>query len=163
MDEKDGQPIVDRERNETTAEQADRNWGELLQEMRVMETGAQILTAFLFTLPFQQRFTQLDKIERTSYLVLLLLAVTVTALLLAPVSLHRILFRHRLKRALVERTGWFVRVTLVGVGLLVAGAAALVFDMVAGRIAGVVVLGLLLLLVTSLWFLYPRIMNRAWR
>jgi hypothetical protein len=53
------------ERHETEAERADRNWGELLQELRVSQTGVQLLTAFLLSLPLQQRFTQLTTTQRT--------------------------------------------------------------------------------------------------
>ena len=48
------------ERNETPAERLDRNWSELLQELRVTQTGIQILTGFLLILPFQARFLDLD-------------------------------------------------------------------------------------------------------
>lgn len=160
MTTRDGEAVLDDGREETPAEQADRNWNELLQEMRVMQTGTQILAAFLFTLPFQQRFTTLDNVQRGGYLVLVILAAAVTALILTPISLHRSLFRHRLKRRLVENSAWFVRASLAGVALLVAGTAALVFDIVLGRTAGVIVLGVLLALVCALWFIYPHLVER---
>ena len=62
------------------AEALDRNWNELLQELRVTQTGLQILTGFLVTLPFQQRFTQLDTFERGVYLGALAVAVSATVL-----------------------------------------------------------------------------------
>ena len=58
-----------RDRDETEAQRLDRNWSSLLQELRVAQTGVQLLTGFLLTLPFQQRFTQLDGVMRTVYLV----------------------------------------------------------------------------------------------
>src|SRR5215213_2429038 len=82
---------------ETERERINRNWDELLQELRVTQTGVQILTGFLLTLPFQQRFEDLDDYQRDLFLVLVLLAVLTTALIVAPVSLHRILFRKHLK------------------------------------------------------------------
>src|SRR5699024_8412941 len=57
-----------RGRHETKDERSDRNWGELLQELRVTQTGAQILTGFLLTVPFQSRFTELDDVQVTAYL-----------------------------------------------------------------------------------------------
>ncbi|MBT1001527.1 sodium:proton antiporter [Paenarthrobacter sp. DKR-5] len=163
MASKDGEAVVGDGREETDAERADRNWNELLQEMRVMQTGTQILAAFLFTLPFQQRFTSLDDVQRTGYLVLVALAAAVTALILTPISLHRFLFRHGLKKRLVDNSTWFVRAGLAGVALLVAGTAALVFDIVLGRTAGTVVLVALLALVFSLWFAYPKLVERRGR
>jgi hypothetical protein len=59
LPEEEKAPIVDYERGETATQKADRHWGELLQEMRVMETGTQILGGFLLTLPFQQGFRPL--------------------------------------------------------------------------------------------------------
>ena len=58
----------DTDRDETEAQRLDRNWSSLLQELRVTQTGVQLLTGFLLTLPFQARFTQLDDTMRTAYL-----------------------------------------------------------------------------------------------
>jgi tRNA uridine 5-carbamoylmethylation protein Kti12 len=52
---------------ETKTERLDRNWSSLLQELRVVQTGVQLLTGFLVTLPFQQRFDRLDDQMRTVY------------------------------------------------------------------------------------------------
>ena len=88
----------DADRDETEAERLDRNWSSLLQELRVAQTGVQLLTGFLLTLPFQQRFTQLDTTMRTIYLVTVACSLASTLLLVAPVAMHRVLFRkHRLK------------------------------------------------------------------
>ena len=72
------------DRHETETEGLDRNWNELLQELRVTQTGVQILAGFLLTLPFQQRFSALEDEQRTAYLVSLSSAVLATALLVAP-------------------------------------------------------------------------------
>jgi Family of unknown function (DUF6328) len=82
-------------RDETETERLDRNWSELLQELRVTQTGTQIITGFLLTLAFKQRFTDLDQFQIDVYLVLVVIAAFTTALGLAPVSLHRSLFRRR--------------------------------------------------------------------
>ena len=82
-------------RDETPLERLDRNWDELLQELRVTQTGVQILTAFLLTVPFTNGFSQLDGFQRDCYLVVLCGSVLTTALLMAPVAYHRVLFRQR--------------------------------------------------------------------
>ena len=89
-------------RHETETERLDRNWNELLQELRVTQTGVQILAGFLLTLPFQQRFADLD--ERSADRIPRGLASSVRrhGLLVAPVSAHRVLFRRRAKRELVR-------------------------------------------------------------
>src|SRR4028119_1692499 len=67
-------------RDETEDERNDRNWAELLQELRVTQTGTQILMAFLLTIAFQPTFRQLGSFERTVYLVLVFVAAITTAL-----------------------------------------------------------------------------------
>jgi hypothetical protein len=148
-------------RRETAAERSDRNWNELLQELRVTQTGVQILTGFLLTLPFQERFEELDDYQRTLYLVLVLLAVLTTGLITAPVSLHRILFGKRLKRELVVSGDRLARSGLVTLSLTIAGAAMLVFDVVAGRTAGWVVGAAVLVLLTVFWLVYPLRVTRS--
>jgi Family of unknown function (DUF6328) len=147
--------------HETAAERLDRNWNELLQELRVTQTGVQILTGFLLTLPFQERFTDLDHYQRTVYLVLVVLAVITTGLIVAPVSLHRIMFRKHLKAELVESADKLARAGLVFLGLTITGAALLVFDVVLDRTAGYLVGGAVLVLLAVLWFLVPVRLTRT--
>lgn len=91
------QPWDQTARHETEAERLDRNWSSLLQELRVVQTGVQLLTGLLLTLPFQERFSMLDEPMRIVYLVTVACSAAATALLVAPVGMHRILFRrHRL-------------------------------------------------------------------
>ena len=72
-------------RHETPNERYDRNWNELMQEFRVLQTGTQIMAGFLLTLPFQQRFTELGPFDHVLYLCLVIFAVLVTLFALAPV------------------------------------------------------------------------------
>jgi Family of unknown function (DUF6328) len=123
-------------RNESVEEQMDRNWIELLQELRVLQTGVQLLAGFLLTLPFQARFQTLDDFQVNLYLANVALAALTTALILLPVSVHRRLFRLRLKETLVSSADRIAKVALAGVGLLSVGTSALVFDVTAGRTAG---------------------------
>ena len=84
-----------RARSETETERLDRNWGDLLQELRVVQTGVQLLTGLLLTVPFQARFGDLTDFQRVIYLATVSVSVTSTALLIAPVALHRLLFRRK--------------------------------------------------------------------
>src|SRR6478609_8308718 len=88
-------------RDETSDERADRNWTETLQELRVLQTGTQILTGFLLALAFQPGFADLDGRRRGMCLSLIVLAAMSAIVALAPVALHRILFRARAKAAVV--------------------------------------------------------------
>jgi tellurite resistance protein TehA-like permease len=140
-------------RNETREEQLDRNWMELLQELRVLQTGVQILAGFLLTLPFQQRFEELDDFQIGLYLVNVALAALTTAFILLPVSVHRRLFRHRLKETLVSSADNITKIALGGVAALSVGTAALVYDVTAGRTAGLTA-GLVLLAVLAVLLVY---------
>lgn len=157
-DERDADPGDGR--HETYTERMDRNWNELLQELRVTQTGAQLLTGFLLTIPFQQRFGRLDGYERGLYLVLVVLAVLAVALIVTPVSLHRTLFRRRLKSELVAAGSWLARAGLVVLALALAGVASLLFDVVVSRVAGWVAGGLAAALMAGLWWVLPHLLAR---
>ena len=141
-------------RDESLAERMDRNWAELLQELRVLQTGVQILAGFLLTLPFQSRFETLDDYQTWLYLANVVVAALTTATILLPVSVHRRLFQQGLKETLVTSANTIAQVSLAGVGLLSVGTTSLVFDVVAGRraglTAGVGLLAVLLLLLVVL-------------
>jgi len=147
-------------RNETESERLDRNWAELLQELRVVQTGTQILTGFLLTLVFQQRFTDLDPYQVEIYLILVALSALATVLALTPVSLHRALFRHRAKPQIVRFTNVILELTLVVVGLTLAGTTLLVFDVVAGHTAGIIAGSVTLILAGLAWALLPAFARR---
>ena len=118
-----GVPDRSHGRQETPEQRSDRNWNELLQELRVMQTGVQILTGFLLILPFQSRFADLDDHQRTVYLTLVLVCVATTGLLVAPVALHRALFRKHLKRSVVTGGDLMARAGLVLLAIALAGTA----------------------------------------
>ena len=120
-------------RDESVNERMDRNWIELLQELRVTQTGTQILTGFLLSIAFQQRFADLSRAQHRTYLVLVLVAVLTTALALAPVNLHRGLFREHAKVEVVRTAHIMLRMALIGVAAVLIGTVLLIFDVVAGR------------------------------
>lgn len=150
-----GVPDRSRGRPETPEQRSDRNWNELLQELRVMQTGVQILTGFLLILPFQSRFADLDDYQRTVYLTLVLVCVATTGLLVAPVALHRALFRKHLKRSVVTGGDRMARAGLVLLAIALAGTAELVFDVVLGRTAGIVVGAASAVVLLGLWAVVP--------
>ena len=136
-------------------ERSDRNWTEILQELRVIQTGTQILTGFLLTLAFQSRFTELDHYQVVLYLALVGAAVLATALALAPVSLHRALFARKVKPQLVTASDRLLKVTLVVVSLTLVGTAMLIFDVVVGRAAGITAGVLTAVVAATLWMVLP--------
>lgn len=151
---RNGDPDGD-DRGETEAEKLDRNWAELLQELRVIQTGTQILTGFLLTLAFQPRFADLDQYQVDTYLGLVISAGLATILALTPVSLHRVLFRKKAKAEIVRIANRLLKVTLAAVGITLVGTIMLIFDVVVGRQAGWIAGGATLVLVVLAWLVLP--------
>lgn len=160
MDTKTGPDDLDADpndgRRETATERLDRNWDEILQELRVIQTGTQILTGFLLAAVFQSRFSDLDDYQKGVYASLVVVTILTTVMGLAPVSLHRILFRQHAKATIVGATDRFLQVTMAGVAVTLAGTAMLIFDFVFGRAGGIVAGVGVLLVVTLLWVVVPR-------
>lgn len=141
----------------------DRNLEELLQELRVIQTGVQILTGFLLTVPFSARFEDLDDLQRTWFLVVISGSVLTTGLVVAPVAFHRTLFRRRRRRWLVESAHTSARAGLLMLALTSAGVLFLVFDIVVGTSVGVVALVVALLFFATCWLAIPALEGRRSR
>jgi hypothetical protein len=148
-------------RNETESERWDRNWADVLQELRVLQAGTQILTAFLLAIAFQPRFTDLDDFQLVLYLALVSVSIITTVLSLLPVSAHRIMFRHLAKEATVRIGDRMLRAVLVGVSLSMIGTAMLIFDFVLGREAGILAAGTITVIVIALGVLLPLVVRNA--
>ncbi|MCK8614002.1 DUF6328 family protein [Gordonia sp. C13] len=143
------------ERDETETQRLDRNWNSLLQELRVVQTGVQILTGFLLTLPFQDGFEELGGALRVVYLVTVSFAVGAAILLAAPVALHRALFRRHQLGLLVNRAHRLAFAGLALLGLALSGAITVVFGATAGPVPSVVA-GLCTFVLFSLaWIVLP--------
>ena len=147
-------------RDETPNERADRNWEELLQELRVMQTGTQILTGFLLAVAFTPRFEDMDEFQRDVYVGLVALAALATILALAPVGMHRALFGRRRKPELVRVAARIVKIDLVAIAALTIGVTTLIIDFTVDRAAGLIALVSSLVVVVLLWVLLPRLVKR---
>jgi hypothetical protein len=145
--------------NETEAAKLDRNWNELLQELRVSQTGVQVLTGFLLTLPLQPTFAELSTLERNLYVVAISLSILATALLVAPVSMHRVLFRKRRKESLVEVGSWVAKAGLTTLALASAAVTAFVFSIVFSESTGLWVGAVTLAVFAFTWLAVPLLMQ----
>ena len=125
----------DREQ-ESPAERIDRNWVELLQELRVSQTGVQILTGFLLTLPLQPAFHELTGFERGAYVVAISASIVATCLIITPVAMHRALFQRRRKETLVRLGHSIAIVGLAFLATAIAGVVTLVFSIIFGGTTG---------------------------
>lgn len=104
-------------RKETENERADRQWSELIQEVRVAQTGVQIMFGFLLTVAFTPRFTTLAETDKTIYLITVVLGAAATGALIGPVAFHRVVSGRRMKSRAVT---WASRLTVTGLFLLLA-------------------------------------------
>lgn len=108
-------------RDETAEQRADRQWQELIQEIRVAQTGVQILFGFLLTVAFTPAFAGLPQTEKAIYIVTVVLGSLATGALIGPVAFHRIVSGRRIKP---EAVAWAARLTFVGLVLLLATCTA---------------------------------------
>jgi drug/metabolite transporter (DMT)-like permease len=151
------------ERSESRTQRLDRNWACLLQELRVVLTGVQLLSGFLLTLPFQQRFTVLNEEMRLLYLATVTCSVAATVLLTTPVALHRMLFRrHRLSQ-LVTVSHRLTMLGLLLLGAAVSGVATIVFGIIGGGQVGIAAGTVIAVLWISLWVALPLAARRGTR
>ena len=153
--EADGRDAEADGRDETENERADRNYSELLQELRVAQTGVQILFAFLLTMPFTQRFHDVRSEMRWLYLGTLVAATVATACLIAPVSHHRILFGRHRKPDLVRFANRLAHVGLAALMVAILGAVFLVVDVVSSQGVAVGTAAALAVLFLGTWYVQP--------
>src|ERR1700745_347728 len=148
---KEGEPRRREERSKEEQARLNRQMQELLNEVRVAMPGVQVLFGFLLTVPFQQRFQQVDDFQRGVYLVTLIAAASATAFLIAPSAYHRVMFERHDKPIIIRHgTVQF----LIGIALLAVamkGGVLLVTDVRFGATTVVIVVAGLASLYFTLW------------
>ena len=142
-------------RREHPLERADRNMLEMLQELRVAQTGVQILFAFLLSLTFTERFGRIDEFQRWTYVVTLLLTLLTTGLLVAPAAIHRMLFGQGAKPITVRIGHRLFMAGLAALTLTLTGVVLLVLDIAVGRSFAWWTAAVVGLLLVGLWFVLP--------
>jgi Family of unknown function (DUF6328) len=150
-------------RPETELERWDRNFTELLQELRVAQTGVQILFGFLLTVPFSTRFTRTNTLQVSVYAVTLLSCAVTAALLISPVSQHRRVFRQGRKPELVMHSARMAQAGLFLLMVTVTGAVFLVLDFVAGLTLAGPLAALVAAVYYRLWYRPLRLPRRLLR
>ncbi|RKE17487.1 DUF6328 family protein [Streptomyces sp. TLI_171] len=149
-----------RGRHETPNERADRRWNELLQEVRVAQTGAQILFGFLLSVVFTPRFTSLSTFERNLYVVTVVLGALATGALIAPVAYHRLLAGRRLKPELVDATSRVVTLGVVLLALTVGSALLLLLHLALGGPLSWLIAAVVMAWFGLWWLLLPWLLLR---
>lgn len=140
---------------ETAKERLDRNFAELLQEMRVAQTGVQILLGFLLTMVFATGFADVDGWELWLYASSVCLTTLAMGLLVAPVPIHRLLFRRGMKPHLVRLTHLLTAAGLVVLLLAVSSAVSLALVVALGPAPGLIAGGFLAVTLFCIWYVLP--------
>ena len=147
-------------RDESSAERADRNMVELLQELRILQIGVQITFAFLLTIAFAPRFPQLSSTQRNVYVATLLLSLIALTVLATPVAIHRALFRRGVKEEIVTISARCASLGLLFLAADLDCAVFLIIDVVLGHIAAFVITGCVAMAFLGLWFVVPWFLRR---
>lgn len=142
-------------RGEKPHQRADRNFVELLQELRVMQTGVQVLFGLLLTVSFTAAFSEADDFQRGVYVITLVNSAVATALFTAPVAFHRRLFQRGRKADVVRTAHRLLQAGMVMLLLAVVGALLLVVDHAVGRLPGILISSLVGLVCVLLWYVLP--------
>ncbi|AUY53539.1 DUF6328 family protein [Streptomyces sp. CB01881] len=148
-------------RNETPQERADRLWNELLQEVRVCQTGAQILFGFLIGVAFTPRFAALPDFDKNLYVATVVLGAIATGALIAPVAFHRFLAGHGMKPELIHVAGRLIAIGLTTLALTISAALLLLLRTATGSPAAAWTLSAVVLLwFTTTWLVLPWVVLR---
>ncbi len=155
MKSDDPAPDASDTRREPDQKRLARNMGELLQELRVAQTGVQILFAFLLSVAFTPRFAAATGFQRTTMIVTVLLTTVSTALLMAPAAWHRRYFRKGRRADIID---WGSRVAVIGLvllGVAITSAVLLVASEVVGQTAAIVLAACVAVVFAVVWFALP--------
>jgi hypothetical protein len=147
--------------DEDAGERLDRQWNELLQELRLAQTGTQILFAFLLAIAFQPRLQEADKFTHDVYLGTLITSAMAVGLFLAPISFHRIVFQQNLRDRMVPITHNLATAALVLLIVAIAGGVLLAADVVLSRPVAIIVVAVVLLLFALFWYVVPAWVRRT--
>ncbi len=140
---------------EESREIRDRQVAEMLQELRVAITGGQILFGFLLTVPFAQRWSETDDLQRALFLITLVAIATATGCFIAPTAAHRVRFHQRDRSFLVHYANGAALAGLVSLLVAMTCAVLLVTDFVFDRTTAVLATAGVGLVLVTLWFAVP--------
>jgi hypothetical protein len=150
----------DDDREESDEERLDRNWNEMLQELRVVQTGVQLLSGFLLTLPFTNKFDDLDTWQVRLYLALVLTSGLAVGVTLTPIMVHRRVFGQRVKDRVVATGHALTQVVMGLLALLIVGICTLIFSVVISWSAAIVVAGCTTAALFTLLIVVPLLVAR---
>lgn len=152
-----------RRESEDEHERLDRHWNELLQELRLAQTGTQILFAFLLSIAFTNRFQDADAFTHDVYAITLVASALAAGLFLAPVSFHRIVFQQQMRDRMIPIASRMTTAGLVFLTLAINGGILLAIDVVLDRRTAIITVTGVLLWFILFWYVLPTWIRRTSR
>lgn len=146
---------------EAERERLDRHWNELLQELRLAQTGTQILFAFLLSIAFTNRFQDADRFTHDVFAGTLIASALAMGLFLAPVSFHRIVFQRRLRDRMIPIAHHLATGGLAFLLLAIGGGVLLALDVVLSRTAAIVTVAIVFAWFVGFWYILPAYVRRT--
>ena len=146
---------VEEHTGEDPQERTARELIELLQELRIVIPGVQILFAFLLTVPFSQGFTKLTTVQQYVFFATLLCTAAATALLIAPSAHHRLLFRRGVREQRLQMGNTLAILGLVFLVPAMVGVVYVITDLIFGVTTALIVTVVMALSFLLLWFILP--------
>ena len=134
---------------------SDQDMGDLLQELRILLQGSQVLTAFLIILPFNQGFEKIDQIEKWVFIGTFICSVASLVLFSAPAAQHRLIRPIRNRPRFKNFATQMVILGLIPASLALVGVAHLVSSTAIGNEVALVVTALVALVIALLWWIIP--------
>ncbi|TDV47947.1 DUF6328 family protein [Actinophytocola oryzae] len=140
---------------ESRDEQLARNVSELLQELRVAQTGVQFLFGFLLSVAFTEHYARASGFEQVVHLVAVVFATASVALFTAPAAWHRLLFRRGRRPEIVAVANRLTVAGLASLAVAMTATVLLLFKVVAGTAVASVAAVVVAALFAVLWFVLP--------
>jgi hypothetical protein len=147
--------LIEQKTEENEQERRARELAELLQELRVVLPGVQVLFAFLLTVPFSARFGGVSPLQQTVFFGTLVCTAISAGLLLAPSAHHRLLWRQQAREHRLRTAN---RLAIAGIILLVPGMVGAIFvitDILFGSTAAAVGTAAIAAFFVYVWFVMP--------
>jgi hypothetical protein len=151
----DAEEQIEEKTGEDEHERRVRELAELLQELRVVLPGVQVLLAFLLTVPFSARFESVSQLQQMVFFGTLVCTAVSTGLLMAPSAHHRLLWRQQAREHRLQMAN---RLTIAGIVLLIPGIVGAMFvisDMLFGSVAATTTTVTLTAFLVYVWFVMP--------
>lgn len=144
--------VEQEEQEETLKQRLEREHGELIQELRALIPGAQVLLGFLLAIRFTRQFADLTDTQRYVYYITLLSTAAALVFFLAPSAHHRVRFRAGDKEYLMTKGNREAIAGSVATSIALTGVIYLVTDLVFGTVQAIVVAAAFFALIAWLWW-----------